>query len=54
MKKFILVLGASCLLGLWEPKFGTLKDKTTTTNLDIQQLNEDISNQNQNCWITTR
>ncbi|WP_044466726.1 hypothetical protein [Staphylococcus caprae] len=53
MKKFILVLGASCLLaGCGSQNLAPLEDKTTKLRdnnhqlkLDIQQLNEDISNQ---------
>lgn len=53
MKKFILVLGASCLLaGCGSQNLASLEDKTTKLRdnnhqlkLDIQQLNEDISNQ---------
>lgn len=53
MKKFILVLGASCLLaGCGSQNLAPLEDKTTKLRddnhqlkLDIQQLNQDISNQ---------
>lgn len=53
MKKLIVILGASCLLvGCGSQNLGPLEDKTTKLRdenhdlkLDIQQLNQDISNQ---------
>ncbi len=53
MKKLIVIIGASCLLvGCGSQNLGPLKDKTTklrdqnhNLKLDIQQLNQDISNQ---------
>ncbi|MEL3712138.1 hypothetical protein RUU25_11315, partial [Staphylococcus borealis] len=53
MKKLIVILGASCLLvGCGSQNLGPLEDKTTklrdenhNLKLDIQQLNQDISNQ---------
>lgn len=53
MKKLIVIIGASCLLvGCGSQNLGPLEDKTTklrdqnhNLNLDIQQLNQDISNQ---------
>ena len=53
MKKLIVIIGASCLLvGCGSQNLGPLEDKTTklrdqnhNLKLDIQQLNQDISNQ---------
>ncbi|PNZ32195.1 hypothetical protein CD137_01230, partial [Staphylococcus petrasii] len=53
MKKLIMVIGASCLLvGCGAQNLGPLEDKTTklrdenhNLKLDIQQLNQDISDQ---------
>lgn len=53
MKKLIVIIGASCLLvGCGSQSLGPLEDKTTklrdqnhNLKLDIQQLNQDISNQ---------
>ncbi|MBI5972572.1 putative periplasmic lipoprotein [Staphylococcus caledonicus] len=53
MKKLIAILGASCLLvGCGSQNLGPLEEKTTklrdenhNLKLDIQQLNQDISNQ---------
>lgn len=53
MKKLIVIIGASCLLvGCGSQNLGSLEDKTTklrdqnhNLKLDIQQLNQDISNQ---------
>ena len=53
MKRYIIVIGASCLLaGCGSQNLAPLEDKTTKLRddnhqlkLDIQQLNQDISNQ---------
>lgn len=53
MKKYIIVIGASCLLaGCGSQNLAPLEDKTTKLRddnhqlkLDIQQLNQDISDQ---------
>lgn len=53
MKKLIVIIGASCLLvGCGSQNLGPLEEKTTklrdqnhNLKLDIQQLNQDISNQ---------
>ncbi|PNZ70954.1 hypothetical protein E2556_08675 [Staphylococcus croceilyticus] len=53
MKKLIMIIGASCLLvGCGAQNLGPLEDKTTklrdenhNLKLDIQQLNQDISDQ---------
>lgn len=53
MKKLIVIIGVSCLLvGCGSQNLGPLEDKTTklrdqnhNLKLDIQQLNQDISNQ---------
>lgn len=53
MKKLIVIIGASCLLvgcgsqnlGLLEDKTTKLRDQNHNLKLDIQQLNQDISNQ---------
>ncbi|WP_180526985.1 hypothetical protein [Staphylococcus haemolyticus] len=53
MKKLIVIIGTSCLLvGCGSQNLGPLEDKTTklrdqnhNLKLDIQQLNQDISNQ---------